>query len=316
MSTNEDDPSSSNSPINLLIFEDDIDDFYIVQSYLRRDESNRYTIFNSSNLEAGFTILDEHHVDVILLDLNLDDSAGLDTLETLLTHDNSVPVIVLTGLNEESLGKSAIKMGASDYLPKSAASSTFLSRSIGYAIERQSLIDELKRQADQDPLTKLPNRAALYKRLDSLVEQGRRRYLPIALMMIDLDGFKQVNDIHGHRAGDELLKVVASRLGANLRKSDMLARLGGDEFILLITNHHNSKELEKIANDKLTAVHEPITLNVDGKAIDISISVSIGVVEWKDKIDVEKLISIADKNMYESKSNGKAQITFHSEEQD
>lgn len=301
---------SATDALSVLVFEDDIDDFYILKTVLFKDSNAEYRFEHATNLNTGFQILDntKPHIDIILLDLNLEDSSGLDTLSRLQRHEANIPVIVLTGLNAEEMGRSAIQLGAEDYIPKAYLTGPFVSRAISYAIERNRLREELKRQADLDALTQIPNRSALFKRLDALIEQSKRHFLPIALMMIDLDGFKGVNDNHGHPAGDELLRQVAHRLGNKLRKSDMVARLGGDEFVLLLTNYKTLEEVKEIAKDKLQILQTPFELTVHDQTISVEISASIGVVEWHKKLNAEKLLSIADNHMYQSKQEGKARI--------
>ncbi len=296
--------------IGLLVVEDDVDDFYLVKELLAYDHACKYSIHHATTLDKAFKTLGDFPVDLVLLDLNLEDSDGLPTLHRFLNHHPDVPVIVLTGLNEETVGRSAIKAGAADYLPKKQASTHSLSRSVAYALERHRLLLELKKRADEDPLTKLPNRSALYKKLDTLVEQSKRNASSLAFVMVDLDDFKGVNDQLGHRVGDELLIETSRRLREDLRRSDFVARLGGDEFVMLLTNYKHRDEISAVLEKKLELITKPYIIAIENKTHRIQVSASMGVVEWHSGLTTETLLTRADEQMYESKTAGKNQITF------
>lgn len=295
--------------ISLLIIEDDIDDFYIVKELLHKDPLARYDVLHTAQLGSAIKILGKRQIDLILLDLNIEDSEGLETLQRLSQQENEVPIVVLTGLNEEEIGKKAIQAGATDYLPKSHVSPYMLSRTIDYGIERHRLTSELKKRANEDSLTGLPNRSALYLHLASLTEQIERNGSTLAIAMVDLDGFKAVNDEHGHQCGDRLLRQVAQRLTKNLRKSDYVSRLAGDEFIVLIGNYKSDEELMNVLDKIRSQIEKPFNIELKESVVRVAVSISIGVVEWQAGYSVEQIISLADSQMYESKRLGKNRIT-------
>lgn len=298
--------------ISILLIEDDVDDFYIFRSMLAKNEDTSYEWHHALNLKSAFAIWEKTAIDVVLLDLNLGYIHGLDTLQAVIAHSPEAPIIVLTGINEKGVGKKAIQLGAADYLAKKQTTSEFLARSIAYAIERFNLVEELKRRADEDSLTGLANRSALFKKLNVLTEQCKRNSLPLAILMIDLDGFKAVNDEFGHQLGDELLQQVAQRLETKLRKSDIAARLGGDEFVVVLTNFESREQIKVIADKKLEGLRAPYLLNDQKQTI--TISASIGVVEWTPEMSVQKLMTLADDHMYQSKKLGKDQVSFYEAE--
>ncbi len=302
--------SSEDRKISLLIVEDDIDDFYIVKELLQKDEHFDYEFFHTGKLESAIYLTTQRQVDVILLDLNIEDSEGLETLQKMIKTLPDTPIVVLTGLNEEQIGRTAIQNGATDYIPKAHATTYLLSRAITYGIDRNRLISEIKRQAEEDCLTGLPNRSSLFKHLETLIEQAKRNDSKLAMAMLDLDGFKSVNDKYGHLAGDKLLVEVARRLKQALRKSDYVARLAGDEFILLITNYNNHEELLSVLEKKRLSVAKPMLIDLPAENIEVKISCSIGVVEWSENKTIENLVSLADSQLYEGKRLGKDRVSF------
>ncbi len=295
---------------HLLVVEDDPDDFYLVKELLGRDSHNAYALRQADSLERARAMIAEEAFDLILLDLGLHDSEGLSTLKLLLETDTSIPVIVMTGIDDERLGKEAIKLGAEDYVPKNIVSTTLLGRSIAYSIERHHLLMEIQQKAEQDPLTGLLNRAALYQKLNTLIEQSRREQLPLALLMMDLDKFKDINDCFGHIAGDQLLVQVAERLTGNLRRSDAAARYGGDEFVLLITNYHSFDDLKLVLERKREMLIQPYSIQTDDYMHQLDVGVSIGVKEWQPDMTVDQLFHQADMAMYQSKQRGSNNTTF------
>lgn len=302
--------SEEKSKVSLLIVEDDVDDFYIVKELLQKDEHTNYEFFHTGKLHSAVYLSSQRKIDVILLDLNIEDSEGLDTLKKIIRELPDTPIVVLTGLNEEQVGRKAIQNGATDYIPKAHATTYLLSRAITYGIERNRLISEIKKRAEEDCLTGLPNRASLFKHLHTLIEQSKRSDTKLAMGMLDLDNFKKINDEHGHIVGDKLLIEVSNRLQSALRASDYLARLAGDEFIILITNYKNEEELLAVLEKKREAVAQPLEVELQSGKIEIKVSCSIGVVEWNNDCTIETFINLADSQLYEGKRMGKDRVSF------
>ncbi len=160
----------------------------------------------------------------------------------------------------------------------------------------------LEHIAHYDALTHLPNRVLLADRMQQAMHQCQRRGNSLAVAFLDLDGFKTVNDLHGHSIGDELLIVVASRLRSALREGDTLARIGGDEFVAILSDLEHPKDCEPVLARLLSAASEPIILH----HIPLQVSASIGVTVYpQDGVDAEQLLRHADQAMYLSKQTGK-----------
>lgn len=312
------DPTQSNDQdrqlktISILLVEDDEDDIYLVRSMLKNDEQKDYEIDTCNSLSTAISALENKSYSVVLLDLGLQDCEGLETLVQLSGLNLHYPIVVLTGANDPLLGERAIKMGAEDYLPKQNMSTFLLSRSISHSIERHRLLIMLRKQAEIDVLSGLANRLVLFRTLDMLIEQMDRNSSNLAVALIDLDGFKQVNDNLGHKAGDELITKVGSCLNNKLRKTDLAARYGGDEFVLVIVNYADELELKKILENKHAMLLKAVE-KIDSEKPDtgdIKVGVSMGVAQWEKGLTPQDLLSIADKRMYKSKQKGESEIYF------
>jgi diguanylate cyclase len=168
--------------------------------------------------------------------------------------------------------------------------------------ERKAAETNLKHLATHDALTGLSNRLLLRDRLDLAVARGRRFKTPTALMMLDLDGFKEVNDSLGHEAGDALLKTMASRLKKAARECDTVSRFGGDEFVILLTDLANEEDTRVVAERVLASVAEPVAFG--GQTLSVTTSIGIAVFP-RDGEDAETLLKCADIAMYEAKAGGR-----------
>lgn len=221
----------------VLLVEDDPQDAIIVRRFLGRARRRRFTVSHVTRLEAIPGALQVTLPDVMLLDLTLPDARGLDSIRTALTLAPDTPIIVLTGVEDESLGLRAMEAGAQDYLVKGDCDARSLERAILYAIERKRVVRATEHAALYDPLTGLPNRVLLRDRLETALHRARRSDLPLTLVALDLDDFRAVNDGYGNIAGDMLLAQVAQRLRDATRAGDTIARTGGDDFICLFESH-------------------------------------------------------------------------------
>lgn len=173
----------------------------------------------------------------------------------------------------------------------------------------------LRRQAEQkmrfmathDDLTKIPNRSLIKERIEQALLQHARHNEILALLFIDLDGFKEVNDKYGHDVGDELLQKLAMLLNSAIRKSDTVARFGGDEFVILLTGLLSRDDAAIVAEKILHQLAEPVTLSVG----DVQVGASIGIAVYPDDgTDCARLLKVADSLMYRVKQQGKNQYCF------
>ncbi|HEV2524611.1 MAG TPA: EAL domain-containing protein, partial [Gammaproteobacteria bacterium] len=176
--------------------------------------------------------------------------------------------------------------------------------------ERKKMQDALLKEATTDKLTGLPNRSLLYDRIQLAIADAERNKKLLAVIFMDLDRFKLVNDSLGHSMGDYLLRAIARQLSAIIRKSDTVSRLGGDEFVLLLTDLNEKEQAQLVANKILSKIASPVEIE-DHK---FSVTGSIGISLYpNDGTTVETLIKNADTAMYASKELGKNMINFYSE---
>ncbi len=169
--------------------------------------------------------------------------------------------------------------------------------------ELKSRENELRRIAHYDALTGLPNRVMLYDRLRHAMGQTDRRNSRLGILYIDIDGFKEVNDTHGHAVGDQLLERLARRMESVLREGDTLARLGGDEFVALLMDLESDGDAQNILQRLVTGVAEPAM--VDNKVLHVSASIGVTFYPQAQKVSPEQLLQQADQAMYIAKQQGK-----------
>ncbi len=418
--------------MNILLIEDHKPDAVLLRELLSEDARQSFHLVHAERLEDGLALLKQEHFDVALLDLSLPDAFGHDTFWRLHQQAPNLPIIVLTGLDDEDLAIKLAQAGAQDYLVKSDLNSGILHRSIHYAIERKRVEEKLRlaatvfestlegilitdaktniisvnqalcsitgysaeeiigstpdilkserhshaffRQlwdilnktgqwrgeiwnrrkngevfptwvnisavpssttnstshyvavfteitelklseerlnylAHHDPLTGLPNRLLFHDRLEQAVLQAQRNKHMIAVMFLDLDRFKAINDTLGHRIGDELLVAVAERLKHCARETDTIARLGGDEFAVIVTQIAQEEDVGLVAQkiiQTLSAVY-----SVAGYEVFITASIGINLYPGVDN-DRGKILENADVAMYHAKQYGRNNYQFYS----
>jgi len=174
------------------------------------------------------------------------------------------------------------------------------------SVENEKKIQQL---AYYDSLTGLPNRLLFNDRIDQELLTAKREHHSIAILFIDLDGFKEVNDSYGHDIGDKLLQTIANRFTNIIRGSDSVSRIGGDEFIIMLKKPENKNDIQNIAEKILTESYKPV---YNGK-ITIQVSSSIGISVYPEHgQDKETLIKNADNAMYLAKQKGKNNIQIYS----
>jgi diguanylate cyclase (GGDEF)-like protein/PAS domain S-box-containing protein len=176
--------------------------------------------------------------------------------------------------------------------------------------ERKSLENKLKTLAYFDSLSNIPNRILFIDRLNIALAYAKRERKLLAVMFIDLDLFKKINDLHGHEIGDIALKMVSSQLVASIRESDTVARLGGDEFVILLPLINNEEDIISVATKILEAVAKPMKI---GK-LNLYVTCSIGAAIYPQHgIDEKQLLMNADRAMYQAKQSGKNQVKIFAE---
>jgi diguanylate cyclase (GGDEF)-like protein len=294
----------------VLLIEDNPGDARLIKEMLAQHSAGPFRLKSVDRLSRGLEVLSAEPPALVLLDLSLPDSHGLETFARVYAHAPKIPIIVLTGNDDQALALSAVKTGAQDYLVKGKIDPELLLRAMQYSIERKRYQEELERQANYDGLTGLPNRNLLHDRLKQAVF-GQRHVRSIAVVFIDLDHFKFVNDSLGHNAGDKLLQYVAERLQSTVRDGDTVARLGGDEFVVILNDQGREDVIFRAMQRIVTKLSEPVRIN--DHELNVTCSAGISVFP-QDGPDVETLLKNADAAMYRAKAKGRNNFQFFTAE--
>jgi len=285
------------APMRVLIIEDSDAYALLVGEMLRDGLAGDVEPIHCAAVASGCEVLLDQRIDIVLLDLSLPDARQLEGLQAVQAAAPAVPVVVLTGADDPALGLEAVQAGAQDFLAKRGVDRETLTRSIRYAIERKRSEVRLAEQALQDSLTGLPNRVLLLDRLNLALARAARRPTSVAVLFLDLDRFKTINDSLGHDAGDHLLLEIAGRLRASVRPGDTVARFGGDEFLILCEELTNEFEAIRVAERATQAIAAPI--EVAGRGI--SVGASVGIAYGASDHRAHELIRQADAAMYRAK---------------
>ncbi len=291
----------------VLLIEYDADSIAVAQAYLGDEVDLVHDFSCVSRLTEALHLLRERDFDVIIAELKLPDARGVDVVVGVRSVDEETPLIVLTSNTHESIGTDSLEAGAQDFLLKSATSQDSLRRAIRYAITRKHQEELLQTQVRHDELTGLANRTLLHERLASALARGRRSGKIFTVALLDLDGFKPVNDRFGHEAGDTVLCMVARILEEETRQEDTVARLGGDEFVLLLEDTTPGSDLESFMTRLIGRIGSP--LEVFGQSV--LVTASMGVASYPETADeADALLAAADRAMYRAKEEGKNRFSI------
>ena len=297
---------------HILIVEDNPADARLVQAMLEETPGAAFTTTHVTRLADAAGLLTDGQTDAtveaILLDLSLPDAHGLEAIVRLHAAAPRVPIVVMSGLDDPALAVAGVREGAQDYLVKGQVEGDGLVRALRYAIERQRVDDRLSHLAHHDTLTDLPNRALLYDRLRPALARARRHDAPLALLFLDLDGFKGVNDTLGHDAGDLLLREVARRLKTCTREGDTVARFGGDEIAVILPDIKEDHDAAIVAR-RMLAMLAGSPIVVGEREARVTASVGIGLYPSGGH-DGDSLVKSADTAMYRAKEGGKNRYAF------
>jgi diguanylate cyclase (GGDEF)-like protein len=279
----------------VLVVEDDEADATLIKEMLL---SRGVSADVATTLSEAERLLVERAYKCILLDLHLPDAVGTAAIESLLNIALETPVIVVTGLDDESMAIGALRLGVQDYLVKGRATADDLSRTIHRSIERKRVERETAREAMHDPLTGVPNRRYFMSRVEDAIERSASRDGIVAVLFVDLDDFKHVNDTFGHQGGDLLLIELARRLTEAVRPRDVVARFGGDEFVVLCEDVAARDTADEIAQRVAKACDRGYA--IDG--VEVAPRVSIGIATTEaGASSATTLIRLADVAMYRAK---------------
>lgn len=235
---------------------------------------------------------------VAILDLLMPGMEGVEAVEHLRRRAPTSPIVVLTGFVDEQVGLQAIAAGAQDFLRKDTVGREMLLRAVRYAKQRADRERDLERRVLDDPLTGLPNRRLIRDRLQhALTKLDRDPSSGVAVLFIDLDGFKDINDRFGHDAGDQLLITIAQRLRKAVRSVDSIGRYGGDEFVAVCEGVGGGPHLVAIIERLAAAIAKGVTFG--GRTFNMR--ASIGAALGQPGSTVDEMLTAADLAMYAAK---------------
>jgi len=304
------------SLLRLLLIDDDEVDRQTLVRALKKSQ-REYDIVQASTAADGLQLAGAQHFDAILLDYRLPDKDGLEVLALLRGGQfEGTAVIMLSHQEDDDLADHCIEAGAQDFLLKSDVNSRRLVRAVRQAKQRylieealKNSREELRQLAQCDPLTGLTNRRGFEAAIETAIKNARRSNTRLAVLLLDLDDFKSVNDTLGHDAGDLLLKEIARRLGATVRESDLLCRLGGDEFVILMTDLKENEQAALLAERILCALQKPVLIGDQEQIVTTSIGVAVFDQQTTNASD---LLKFADVAMYRAKQEGRNKCRFFS----
>jgi predicted signal transduction protein with EAL and GGDEF domain len=274
--------------------------------------------------------------DLVFLDVEMPGMTGLEVCARIrqLPQGETIPIMIVTGSDDRQSIDAGFQAGATQYKTK-PVNWSLLGRDVQYMLRASNAFNALKRQEDRlrylayyDPLTSLPNRRSFNEQLSRILKRCQRRNSNAALMFIDLDHFKRINDSIGHGRGDRLLVEIAKRLTMELREDDAInylseddedddsvspeiARLGGDEFTVVLSDVEDTMHVERVASRILATLSEPIALQSHNPVVTPSIGIAIFPHDGRDP---DTLVRNADTAMYVAKAEGRACYRFYDEE--
>ena len=292
---------------DVLLVEDSLIDAQLIRRLLRRVTASYYRVTHVRTLNDAVLSAEDLVPDVILADLNLPDSRGTQTVASLQTSYQDIPLVIVSAWEDEATSQRSVKAGAQDYLVKGHIDGANLHRVIRYAIERKRTELELVRLAHFDQLTSLPNRTLLRERVDHALARAMRAGSGVATLILDMDRFKEINDMLGHEVGDKLLIEAARRIRAAVRDQDTVARLGGDEFAVVLEGVSEAKEVLPVIERIIKSLGE--VTSIDGHEVKTSTSVGIAMYPENGN-DLSELLRAADLAMYQAKSSGNGRYQF------
>ncbi len=294
--------------IKVLLVEDSPADAARIMALLCEVDREDFAVTYEVSVTDAVERLRTETFDAALLDFELAGGPDAPGMTRLKDHAPLLPLVLLCTRAHRSVAADATKRGAQDYIDDSDWTGELFARSILYAIERVHTAEQLEFLARHDALTGLPNRAAFRDRLAQALARAGRDHKPGALLLVDLDSFKAINDTQGHDVGDALLKHVGTQLRRFVRPYDLVARLGGDEFAILLEDVAEARDAGRMAERIIEEISAPFVIG----DTEVFTTASLGAVVFPfDGSDPPTLLRNADFAMYRAKRQGGGTATFY-----
>lgn len=293
------------------MIDDDRLQFRVTQANFAKFQGELYELEWSSSYEDGLAKILAGGYEACLLDYQLGPKDGLQLIREALAAGCRTPIVFLTAESSPQVDIEAMNAGALDYLVKGEITPRSLERSLRYALKLGETLEALRQLATRDQLTGLLNRREFDRIMAEEAERCRRFGQPLALVMVDIDHFKAVNDTHGHQAGDAVLRAIAKTLTGQLRTVDRVARIGGEEFALVLMQTGRSAATE-VAQRVVEAVAASPVVIESGASLRLTISAGVAVLP-EDVSWLELLIGAADRSLFAAKRGGRNRVMTHAE---
>jgi two-component system cell cycle response regulator len=305
--------------IKLLIIEDDVDQLELIREQVE-ERFGKGTVTGVTSRKAALAE-DVGSFDLILTDYNLPDGSGMELLEDVQARC-STPVIMVTGENVGHIAAEAIRRGATDYvvkvgdylftIPLVIEKNLTVAKIIQEKQELRKQLEEknvqLEQMAATDPLTGLYNRRHFARVLEQLFAEAQRYDKDMACVMIDLDGYKQLNDAFGHQIGDQLLTLAGKVIAANMRRMDIAARYGGDEFVLLLPQAGTEDAAN--AAGRIREEFKQASGTILRRDLGVTMSVGVSALKRNSSTRADQLVAQADAALYTAKAQGRNRIAI------
>ncbi len=299
--------NNATHPVRVLLLGRDERAALALRQALESSGCTRFSVLWIARLTLAVENPEAKSAQLIVLDLGAE--PGFETLTQVRLRFPSVPVVAIGDSDDEALAMRVLATGAHAYLQRAEARPRLLATTLANALESHRTILQLgstreraRHLASHDQLTGLANRLLFHDQLSRALAVARRSRHKVAVLYIDLDGFKNINDTLGHAVGDGLLRGIARQITSCLRESDSAARLGGDEFAVLLPNIQAERDAERVAEKLLAALNRPIPLRNRSLATTASIGIALFP---KDGSEPDDLLRKADTAMYATKERGR-----------
>ncbi len=302
----------------LLVDDDQVDRAAIIRT-LKKSNLDVY-IEEAITVNQGLELYSKRVFDIILLDYSMPSRDGIEMILDIRNEakDSGTAIVMMSTHEDENIALECIKAGAQDFLTKADISEKKLRRAILHSTTRHDLekklfqtYQQVKQLAETDSLTGLPNRYFFDESVKLAITNNKRNDHILALLLLDIDNFKLINDNFGHDVGDLLLKKISTKIKQCLRGNELFSRLGGDEFAITLSNLESSEQALHVAQRIIKAMQEPIEI----ATITINSTVSIGIALYPcNGKTSEELFKYADIAMYRAKKLGRNQICFFEDE--
>jgi diguanylate cyclase (GGDEF)-like protein len=296
---------------SILSVEDSLKDYEAIHGILKAYPNIQLS--RAGNIADALSKLKERRFDLIFLDYSLPDGNGLDFLARLQVEGMDTPVVVITAHGDEMIAAKMIQCGAYDYVSKRRLSGKALTRIIANTMEKARLMNEIKKahekmaeMSTRDELTGLYNRRYCMEGLEREVSRAKRYGNHLSLCIMDLDHFKRINDIHGHPAGDMVLRGVGRMLDNCMRQSDLVCRYGGEEFVAILPDTQPNEA--RIVCERFRRTVAGHIFRHGGSNFRITVSVGMASYCSDEYKSPAQFLEMADQALYDAKARGRDRV--------